>query len=93
MDDLTQWERAVEAAAKALDPNLWDATNPFDKPFNEIDRDRLREDAAAVLRAALPALFEVPYLIGVPHSVATSILQQSREALEAEASHEWVRDR
>jgi len=79
---MTQWERAVDAAAQQLAteiPDKW-------KRMSQISKDYWRASAAAALRAALPVLFEVPYLIGVPHSVATSILQQSREALEAEAS-------
>jgi len=86
---MTQWERAVEAAARALyDRMMHDERFPawWDK-LPETEKNIWCREAAAALRAALPALFEGR------DGRNTFILAEHRRALEAEASHEWVRDR
>ena len=95
MDDLTRWERAVEAAAKAIymdDPayteEMWQAMKPEHRLV-------WRSYAAAALRAALPALFEARQWEGWD-SFADALaineyriwLDAHRRALEAEASHD-----
>jgi len=88
---MTQWERAVEAAASEI----------FDEGVFDVDgaeteeKAYCREVAAAVLRAALPALFEARQWEGWDSfSDALAVneyriwLDAHRRALEAEASHE-----
>ena len=85
---MTQWERAVEAAAKAI------TQTEAERPGATAG-----ELAAAALRVALPVLFAPHESNSFPH-VGSQVmaahvreLDAHRRALEAEASHEWVRDR
>jgi len=81
---MTQWERAVEAAAKAI------TQTEAERPGATAG-----ELAAAALRAALPVLFEARQWEGWD-SFADALavneyriwLDAHRRALEAEASHE-----
>ena len=90
---MTQWERAVEAAAKAIHQAKF--CNEAPNAIGEVEARWLRKEAAAALRAALPALFEARQWEGWD-SVADALaineyriwLDAHRLALEAEASHE-----
>ena len=74
---MTQWERAVDAAAKVI------TQTEAERPGATAG-----ELAAAALRAALPALFEArDDLVGDHHWWRLS-LEEHRRALEAEASHD-----
>ena len=99
---MTQWERAVEAAAKAIHQARY--CNEAPNAIGEVEARWLNKEAAAALRAALPVLFEagkavhsvvmqgecdkanVPW--GDRFATADRLLDAHRRALEAEASHD-----
>jgi len=73
---MTQWERAVEAAAKAIHQAKF--CNEAPNAIGEVEARWLNKEAAAALRAALPVLFEGR------DGRNTFILAEHRRALEAE---------
>ena len=84
---MTQWERAVEAAASEI----------FDEGVFDVDgaeteeKTYCREVAAAALRAALPIIEEaigtaVLSINGADDMLVEGVLADFRRALEAEAS-------